>query len=381
MAYSYNDDVGNWVSSGVNAVLGQIVSIRTDGYKKRYYLRNLDTALKVLTLPLSGTATKTATDSLYIFEGNRGNGQLSGYPGLFKCYGVVISDSGIAVRNYIPVKRNSDNKAGLYDLVNNQFYVSPNNVNFVAGNEISEIDANIIKDPNDTIIWANDAAFPYRRLEYIHFNGAEYIQTPVTTKSGFYRYFQFDLERKNVRQMTLAVYDGTLVDNLRRYYVIDFQPNTTGARGSCGGSWSSNYDIANIPLNTKMRISVVNSTASSKPRMKFNLRNLITNTDLISTTTLNGTVNGSLSGQAAYLMANHNHQSNSDYAEHYCKGKVYYFEERNDSYQGTKTHEQFPAQRKSDGKCGLYDILTGQFYDIKGTTTTNAAAGPIADEY
>ena len=37
-----------------------------------------------------------------------------------------------------------------------------------------------IEDANGNIIWGSQSAFPYRRLEYIHFNGAEYINTNKT---------------------------------------------------------------------------------------------------------------------------------------------------------------------------------------------------------
>ena len=32
-----------------------------------------------------------------------------------------------------------------------------------------------IEDSNGNVIWGSQSAFPYRRLKYIHFNGAEYI--------------------------------------------------------------------------------------------------------------------------------------------------------------------------------------------------------------
>ena len=40
------------------------------------------------------------------------------------------------VRNYVPAKRDSDNKYGLYDLITDTFYVSPNGNNFSGGSEV-----------------------------------------------------------------------------------------------------------------------------------------------------------------------------------------------------------------------------------------------------
>ena len=34
-----------------------------------------------------------------------------------------------------------------------------------------------IQDSNGNIIWGSQSAFPYRRLEYIKFSGAEYVNT------------------------------------------------------------------------------------------------------------------------------------------------------------------------------------------------------------
>lgn len=47
-----------------------------------------------------------------------------------------IYDDGGLVRDYVPAKRDSDNKYGLYDLVNNTFNTSATNVEFVGGNPV-----------------------------------------------------------------------------------------------------------------------------------------------------------------------------------------------------------------------------------------------------
>ena len=96
-----------------------------------------------------------------------------------------------------------------------------------------------IEDANGNIIWGSQSTFPYRRLEYIHFNGSDnYLDPAVGTKQGYYRMFQFDIERNNVRQETFCCYDGTANDALRRYYVFDIQPttNTNGIRACCGST-------------------------------------------------------------------------------------------------------------------------------------------------
>ena len=41
----------------------------------------------------------------------------------------------------------------------------------------------------------------------------------------------------------------------------------------------------------------------------------------------------------------------------------------------------YPCQRKSDGVCGLYDVVNQKFYPMQGINITDAAVGQLADEY
>ena len=45
------------------------------------------------------------------------------------------------------------------------------------------------------------------------------------------------------------------------------------------------------------------------------------------------------------------------------------------------TSNLIPCQRKSDNICGFYDTVRNAFYSMSGTTITDAAAGPVLDEY
>jgi len=53
-----------------------------------------------------------------------------------KLYYAKLWNNGTLVRDYIPVKRNSDNVAGLYDLVSETFFASASGSNFVAGSDL-----------------------------------------------------------------------------------------------------------------------------------------------------------------------------------------------------------------------------------------------------
>ena len=53
-----------------------------------------------------------------------------------KVKSLYIKNNGTLVRDLVPAKRDSDNKYGMYDLVNDVFYTSPNNINFIGGDPV-----------------------------------------------------------------------------------------------------------------------------------------------------------------------------------------------------------------------------------------------------
>lgn len=65
---------------------------------------------------------------------------LSNSPSAIRCYYLKIySWSGFTlVRDFVPCYRKSDSVAGMYDLVNNQFYTSTTSTNFTAWSDVYE---------------------------------------------------------------------------------------------------------------------------------------------------------------------------------------------------------------------------------------------------
>lgn len=59
------------------------------------------------------------------------------YKAYEKVYGAKYYLDGVLVRNFIPCIRKSDNKPGMYDLVNNQFYVNQGTEEFLIGEKIT----------------------------------------------------------------------------------------------------------------------------------------------------------------------------------------------------------------------------------------------------
>ena len=70
--------------------------------------------------------------NIYLFGLNNNNSFAQSGNGCI-IYSAKFKLSGDLVRDYIPVQRISDDKYGLYDMVNNTFNISPNGIDFSGG--------------------------------------------------------------------------------------------------------------------------------------------------------------------------------------------------------------------------------------------------------
>lgn len=76
--------------------------------------------------------------SLYLFCQHESSGAVHTGNSKYKLYYCNISKNGMAVRKFIPAKRNSDSVIGLYDLVNDVFYTNSGTGVFTAGAEVPQ---------------------------------------------------------------------------------------------------------------------------------------------------------------------------------------------------------------------------------------------------
>lgn len=82
-------------------------------------------------------------------------GLLEQYGCSAKLYGCNCVQNGEIVRKFIPARRNLDQIAGLYDLIEGRFYTSDSDTHLIAGEEVKK----------------------YTRLEYLQTDGNQYINT------------------------------------------------------------------------------------------------------------------------------------------------------------------------------------------------------------
>ena len=231
-----------------------------------------------------------------------------------------------------------------------------------------------IQDSNGNIIWGSQSAFPYRRLEYIHFSGTEYIDT-AWISSNPSRYYKIEASITEYRAgRLLSSYDGTAANAARRFYLPEF--NNNGMHACLGGTWGSYlWTAADVPLNTKLTVEGVWSKSTN------NVLNWSVSGTGITTVseTITGTSTTLSPAQRYYLFAtNDNGSPNYNYA---LIGNLYGAERRNTDSSGALNAKFIPCQRKSDNVCGVYDAINNLFRPMQGTNITTQAAGPVVDEY
>ena len=96
--------------------------------------KNSNNVINGTTYSFSYTGTsETAPHTLKLCGNNGGNLGMTGY-----VYGLKIWRNDVLVRKFIPVRRLSDNKVGMYDIVNDTFYSSTSSVAFIGGPVVIE---------------------------------------------------------------------------------------------------------------------------------------------------------------------------------------------------------------------------------------------------
>ena len=119
----------------------------------------------------------TNTTSLTFFCGKRGNSIWR--QGRGKLYSSTVIKNGVKIGEFIPCRRDSDNKVGLYNIINNEFLVSPNNVDFVAGTAVTPTSSGY----TGVVCYYKiipPLQYPYdAEIEYLQSTGTQYINTNI----------------------------------------------------------------------------------------------------------------------------------------------------------------------------------------------------------
>lgn len=129
-----------WYRTGASSYTGNRIAAFIPGTKQNLYIEQINNT--TVAIKMNGRIDSTfATQDREIDE-NQPNYYLLGYYGnnvstshinTMKIYSYKLSQNSILVRHFIPVVRNTDEKPGMYDLVNDVFYTNAGTGEFTWG--------------------------------------------------------------------------------------------------------------------------------------------------------------------------------------------------------------------------------------------------------
>lgn len=226
--------------SGYTLGQGAIISVENEGY---------ETFTGVSTTIVSSTYNPTyGVDDLYMFCGSENT---YGKTPNMKFHNFKIETSGgTAVYDYLPCKRESDDKVGIYDVVHNEFY-SPSAFTLTAGDEASHTEYPMYysekSDPLDNLTFNTmEAAEEYAYNNCVYdgmkaiINGDRYY-FDSTDENGWVKVTEY----YKVEDVTPNGASGWTIANSATYnpdssYYDDFDLETT--------STSNSYKIAKVTI-------------------------------------------------------------------------------------------------------------------------------------
>ena len=163
LAYAYTNGAGNWQNTGIAANTDRHIW-EFNCIKK---LWDLDSGNFNA---LQGSATNTAINSMCLMASKNVDNTVS-YYGNIKLYSFEIYEYGVLLKKFIPCK-NSNNQAGLYDIVNGVFYGNSGTGTFIEGPEVFVLSSNIVDLPFNHTLYENKSINHYT-IEYYHGNNGQ----------------------------------------------------------------------------------------------------------------------------------------------------------------------------------------------------------------
>lgn len=286
----------------------------------------------------SGTLVSTTCPiPMAIFGRNIGNNTLQD-GGNHKLYGLKIFENDVLIKNFIPVKRNSDNAVGLYETVGSTFYGNMGTGSFIAsqttydGYEPDEIIYN-----NTSLDEVRCKIQGHTVLDYIESSATQYINTGIISDNS-----------KTTRLEMSVSYNTTELAN----QIMGFTGNAGSGIGTAGAAWWEVTTPSTVTANTLY--SLVWTKHGADWSRKINGT---------ETTGSNGST--SIPSSMPMLLFAAWQSSSSAVVDYYCNCKLY---EAKIYVDDILVRNYIPAMRDSDNTVGLYDTVTKTFY-------TNLGAG------
>ena len=252
-----------------------------------------------------------------------------------KLYSMTISDGGTLIRDFVPVIRDQDSKPGLFDVVNNEFYIE-----------------------------TTDIPDTYQRVEYIESTGTQYVDTGVNASGslGFLtKLITYNALGTSGNGVIFGATDTGSPSWENAYYLETWTNNVGVNRGTFVRSNTTvrdNYDPGIDPGT----LQIIGHSTVTKTLLKGDGSYTAINT---STDNISG----------SYSMFIFTRSITGVAVDSYTSDKLYYFAFL-DSYE--PIHIYIPVIQVSDSEPGLYDIVDGEFLTNEGTG--DFLYGPVLEE-
>lgn len=227
--------------------------------------------------------------------------------------------------------------------------------------------------------------YNYRELEYIHFSGAEYIDTKyVPTGYSGIKFKMKWLGRTGTgddNDCLLGAYCNYLADTSRRLYWVYTAGSINKWRDVIGSTWTNtnladnNIHWFGCQFTTDFKTVQWGMRTADWTAAEYS--HTPTNTTAFTGWTSRFTLGSQ--GATGNDGVDTNRYSKIDVYEGYQHSSNGIFNANDIAINAIK--HWIPCQRKSDNVCGLMDIMQGEFYPMIGTAITTAAAGPTVNEY
>jgi len=308
---------GHYGSTGSSVGFG---TIDTNRHQIKYIFNEgvyLDNVLQTTTVSQAKTSSNSGKN-IGLFARIRGTTPAS--YGSFRLYSCKFYErNNIIVRNFVPCYRKSDNVAGLYDVVNNEFYTNAGTGNFV-------VEASVQLPPE------------YQRVEYIESTGTQYINTgynPTKTLK-----IETDISIGNSNKTIFGAYNNNserlqlYVQNSTYYPVVRIFGSTSQVSISSGFTLNSKHNIVLDLVNLELSLDGQTGKVTDEGCTNINYPIYV--------------LAGNSSGTANTLIS----------------AKLYSFRMWDDN---VLVRDFVPCYRKSDNVAGLYDVVNNKFYTNAGT--------------
>ena len=302
----------------------------------------------------------------------------NGAPAKGRMYYLNLYKGSKIVRKYIPVKHISDSRIGMYDLVEQKFYESSGNGHFTGGPETTLSDLSTVSNEVPRLYqvrkflksfntagpqkWKDIPSLDnrvlslaqlkkliqeygkeYIKLEYLTFNGSQFINTGFIPKSTSRIQLEVDLEDMGDNPATL--FGGRTSNTVASFSM--WRMSGTVIRWDYGTRQTSitfPTTVGKFVIDANKNTVTINSTKRSVTAQTFT-----SNTPL------------RISSNYTTIGSQYNDENYNDIRR--FSGDLYYFKIYDND---VLVRDFIPAKRKSDGTLGLYDLVTDVFYTNDG---------------